>query len=102
MISETLSNRLLRIALGVVVLWIGALKFVDPTPVVGLLKASLSFLAFPAFVYLLGAVEVIAALWLFSGRALKWAGLLLLGLFAGTLTIFLIAPAVSYGDKGFP
>ena len=100
--SESLSTRLVRLALGVVVLWIGALKFADPTPVVGLLKASLSFLAFPAFVYLLGAVEVIAALWLFSGRALKWAGLLLVGLFAGTLTIFLIAPAVSYGDKGFP
>jgi uncharacterized membrane protein YkgB len=102
MSTETLSNRILRIALGVVVLWIGALKFADPTPVVGLLQASLSFLAFPAFVYLLGAVEVIAALWLFSGRALKWAGLLLAGLFAGTLTIFLIAPAVSYGDQGFP
>ncbi|HEY6223076.1 MAG TPA: DUF417 family protein [Gemmatimonadales bacterium] len=100
--TEPLSTKLLRYALGVVVLWIGALKFADPTPVVGLLKASLSFLAFPAFVYLLGAVEVIAALWLFSGRSLRWAGLLLAGLFAGTLTIFLIAPAVSYGDKGFP
>ena len=100
--TEPLSTKLLRYALGVVVLWIGALKFADPTPVVGLLNASLSFLAFPAFVYLLGAVEVIAALWLFSGRSLRWAGLLLAGLFAGTLTIFLIAPAVSYGDKGFP
>ena len=99
---ETLANKLLRITLGVVVLWIGALKFADPAPVVGLLKASLSFLAFPAFVYLLGAVEVIAALWLFSGKELKWVGLLLVGLFAGTLTIFLIAPGVSYGDKGFP
>lgn len=100
--TETLSNRILRIALGVVVLWIGALKFADPTPVVGLLQASLSFLAFPAFVYLLGVVEVMTAVWLFSGRALRWAGLLLAGLFAGTLTIFLIAPAVSYGDRGFP
>ena len=100
--TELLSTKLLRFALGIVVLWIGLLKFADPTPVVELLKASLSFLAFPAFVYLLGTVEVIAALWLFSGKQLKWVGLLLVGLFAGTLTIFLIAPAVSYGDKGFP
>jgi len=100
--TESLSTKLQRFTLGVVVLWIGALKFADPAPVVGLLKASLSFLAFPAFVHVLGAVEVIAAVWLFSGRSLKWVGLLLVGLFAGTLTVFLIAPAVSYGDKGFP
>lgn len=100
--TESLSTKLLRIALGVVVLWIGALKFTDPEGVVALLQASLPFLAFPAFAYLLGVVEVLTALWLFSGKALKWAGLFLAGLFAGTLTIFLIAPAVSYGDKGFP
>jgi len=70
--------------------------------VVALLQASLPFLAFTAFAYLLGVVEVLAALWLFSGKALKGVGLLLVSLFAGTLTIFLIAPAVSYGDKGFP
>ncbi len=97
-----LGTRFLSIAMGVVVLWIGSLKFADPAPVVGLLQASLSFLAFPAFVYLLGAVEVAVALWLFSGRALRGAGLMLVGLFAGTLTIFVIAPAVSYGTAGFP
>ena len=82
--------------------WIGALKFVDPTPVVGLLAASFSFLAFPAFVYLLGMAEVAAALLLFAGVAQRWVGLVCVGLFAGTLTIFVTAPAVSYGEVGFP
>jgi uncharacterized membrane protein YkgB len=34
--------------------------------------------------------------------ALPLVGLLVMGLFAGTLTIFVIAPAVSYGTTGFP
>lgn len=101
-LTEKLSFPFLRISLGVVLVWIGALKFVDPTGVVGLLSASFSFLAFNAFVYLLGAVEVAAGIILFTGRGLKYVGLLCVGLFAGTITIFLIAPAVSYGEAGFP
>lgn len=94
--------RFLRVSLGVVLLWIGALKFFDPSPVVGLLEASLSFLAFPAFVYLLGVFEVTAGLLLIGGVALAYVGLFVAGLFSGTLLIFVIAPAVSYGEAGFP
>lgn len=101
-LAERLSLPALRISLGVVLAWIGALKFVDPTPVVNLLGASFTFLASPGFVYLLGAVEVLAAALLFAGFALRWVGLLLVGLFSGTLAIFLVAPAVSYGEAGFP
>lgn len=92
----------MRFSMAIVLFWIGALKFADPAPVVSLLSASFSFLAFNAFVYLLGAVEIAAALMLFTGFALRYVGLLLMGLFAGTLVIFLIAPAVAYGDRGFP
>ena len=92
----------LRIAMGVVLLWIGALKFVDPSPVVGLLGASLSFLAFKEFVYGLGVAEVALAALLFLNVRTKYAGLGLVGLFSGTLLIFLIAPKVVYGDAGFP
>ena len=100
--AERLALPFLRISLGIVLGWIGALKFVDPAPVVALLGASLSFLAFPGFVYLLGTLEVAAALLLFAGVASRWVGVLLMGLFSGTLVIFLVAPAVSYGDAGFP
>jgi uncharacterized membrane protein YkgB len=87
-----------RISLAIILAWIGALKFVDPTPVVSLLQASLPFLALPAFVYLLGVVEIVTAVLLATGVALAYAGLVMVGLFAGTLTIFVVAPGVT----GFP
>jgi len=92
----------LRISLGIVLFWIGALKFADPSPVVGLLQASFTFLASNGFVYFLGALEVIAGVLLFAGIGLRYVGLLSMGLFAGTLTIFVIAPKVGYGEAGFP
>ena len=52
--------------------------------------------------YVLGVLEVIAALVLFSGRGTRYVALLIPLLFVGTLVIFLIAPAVSYGEAGFP
>ena len=101
-ITRNASYPLLRITLGIVLGWIGALKFADPSPVVGLLGASLPFLAFPGFVYLLGVAEVIVAAALFANVQVKYAGLASMGLFVGTLLIFLIAPKVVYGDAGFP
>ena len=95
---QRIAPPLLRISLGIILLWIGALKFVDPSPVVMLLKASLPFLAFDAFVYTLGVLEVVAALALVLGIGVRYVGLLVLGLFAGTLTIFVISPMVT----GFP
>jgi uncharacterized membrane protein YkgB len=92
----------LRLSLAVVLLWIGALKFADPAPVVGLLEASFSFLAYPGVVYALGVVEVIAAGLLLTGVAQPLVGLLCMGLFTGTLAIFLVAPGVSFGGAGFP
>lgn len=101
-LAERFSPIALRVSLAIVLFWIGALKFVDPAPVVDLLEASFTFLAHATFVYFLGVLEVAAALLLFTGVAIRYVGLFLVGLFAGTLTIFLIAPAVSYGEMGFP
>ena len=92
---QRIAPAFLRISLGIILIWIGSLKFVDPSPVVDLLKASLPFLAFSGFVYLLGTLEVLSALALFAGIGVRYVGLLVLALFAGTLTIFLIAPAVT-------
>ena len=100
--ARQIAKPLLRVSLGLVLVWIGALKFVDPSPVVGLLDASLSFLAFDGFVYLLGVLEVGAGILLFLGIGIQWVALGMVGLFVGTLLIFLIAPAVSYGEAGFP
>jgi uncharacterized membrane protein YkgB len=96
--ARRISGPFLRLSLAIILAWIGALKFVDPSPVVGLLQASLPFLAFNAFVYLLGTIEIVVAVLLIAGIALPYAGLITVGLFAGTLTIFVIAPSVT----GFP
>ena len=96
--AQRIAGPFLRISLAIILAWIGVLKFADPMPVVGLLQASLPFLALPAFVYLLGAVEIVVAILLVTRIALPYAGLVTIGLFAGTLTIFAIAPAVT----GFP
>jgi uncharacterized membrane protein YkgB len=96
--ARRISGAFLRISLAVILAWIGALKFVDPSPVVGLLQASLPFLAFDGFVYVIGAVEIIVAILLATGIAQPYAGLVTVGLFVGTLTIFVIAPSVT----GFP
>ncbi len=101
-LSRRIAPAMVRISLGIVLLWIGALKFVDPTPVVQLLDASLPFVAFDGFVYVLGVLEVVAALMLFANFQTPYVGLLLVGLFFGTLLIFVITPAVSYGEGGFP
>ena len=95
---EHIAPSFLRFSLAIVLLWIGALHFADPTPARMLLSASLPFLAFNAFVYVLGVLEIIAAIFLFTGVWLRYVGLLCLVLFAGTLTIFVIAPGVT----GFP
>jgi uncharacterized membrane protein YkgB len=96
--AQRIAGPFLRLSLAIILAWIGALKFADPSPVVSLLQASLSFLALPAFVYFLGAVEIVTAVLLVTGIALPYAGLLTIGLFAGTLTIFVVAPGVT----GFP
>ncbi|HKW58364.1 MAG TPA: DUF417 family protein [Candidatus Dormibacteraeota bacterium] len=93
---------LLRFSLGLVLLWIAALKFADPSPVRGLLAGSLPFLAANGFVYALGVLEIAAAVLLFAGIWVRYVGLGLLVLFGGTLTIFLVAPALTYGPHGFP
>src|SRR5690242_13941769 len=96
--AERLAGPLLRISLGLVLLWIGSLHLDNPQSIVVLLSMSLPFLAYSAFVYVLGALEVIAGVLLIAGLWVRYVGLLTLVLFAGTLTIFVVAPGVT----GFP
>ena len=60
--SQAVSGRFLRFSLGFVLFWIGALKFADPGPVVGLLNASIPFVAFTGVVYCLGLAKASRAL----------------------------------------
>jgi len=95
---ERLAPYVLRISLGLVLLWIGALHLHNPHAAVVLLSQSLPFLAESAVVSVLGALEVIVGVLLLAGLWVRYVGLVTLVLFAGTLTIFVLAPAVT----GFP
>ncbi len=95
-VAERIAAPLLRISLGVILLWIAALKFHDASPVVGMLHASVfSALASATFVHILGVLEIMAAVLLFIGVGLRYVGLLCLVLFAGTLTIFFTTPSLT-------
>ena len=101
---ERIAAPFLRVSLAVILFWLGALKYFHPAPIVGLLQASflLRFLAANDFAYLLGTLEILAAVLLLSNIAVRYVGLLVVLLFVGTLTIFVTAPAVTYGGAGFP
>ena len=103
-IVERIWAPFLRLSLAAILLWIGALKFANPAPIVALLHASLlwGFLATNGFVYVLGSLELVAAVFLLANRAVRYVGLLAVLLFVGTLSIFLTAPAVTFGTQGFP
>jgi hypothetical protein len=76
-LSPKVAYPLLRIAMGIVLLWIGVVHLIDPSPVVALLGMSLPFLAFSGFVYLLGAYEIVLAVALFAGIGVRYVGLAL-------------------------
>src|SRR6266567_4351853 len=75
-LAERLAGPFLRISLGLVLLWIGCIHLITPQPVVRLLSLSLPFLAESAFVYVLGALEVIAGILLIAGLWVHYAALL--------------------------
>lgn len=98
-----ISYPFLRITMGLVLVWIGALKFVDPSPVIGLISASpFAFLASNGFVYTLGAAEVIVGLLFWANIQVKYIAILNMGLFVGTIAILILTPMVAYGEAGFP
>lgn len=88
----------LRISLGVVFVWFGALKVAGVTPVADLV-ASVVYWIDPAwFVPALGVFEVLVGAGLIAGRGLR----LVLALFAlqmlGTFLVLVIRPEVAFQD----
>ncbi len=95
----------LRLSLAVILIWLGADKFANPKYTVGLERASplYVFLATNGFAYALAVLEIVAAGFLLANRAVRYVGLLVVLLFVGTFSIFLTAPAITFGSpQGFP
>jgi putative oxidoreductase len=87
----------LRVGLGIVYAWFGALKIFDATPVADLVRHSLPFVTGPAWmVPVLGVAEIAIGLWLIAGRRLA----LLLPVFVahmlGTFLVLVTEPNLTY------
>lgn len=91
----------LRVALGLVFLWFGVLKLVDSSPVMELLKHTYSFLPLKPFAAALGVWEVLVGAGLLSGRALRWALVLMCLHLAGTFGAMILAPSLFF-HRGNP
>ena len=88
----------LRLALGLLFLWFGALKLFGASPVMGMLEHTYWFLPVSSFSVLLGAWEVLIGGCLMSKRALRVAVVLLCLHLAGTFSALALAPALFFGD----
>jgi uncharacterized membrane protein YkgB len=89
---------MLRIALGVVFVWFGALKVADATPVGDLVAGTVPFLDADLVVPALGAFEVALGLVLISGRAVGLACAAMVAHLAGTFLVYVTQPDVAFQD----
>jgi uncharacterized membrane protein YkgB len=91
-----ISVPLLRVSLGVVFIWFGALKFTASSPVGALVAKTLPFLPPHIFVPALGAFEVLLGVGLLLGRRLEIVALLMCGHLAGTFLVLVTQPEVAF------
>src|SRR5690554_1514105 len=84
---------LLRIALGVVFIWFGALKFVPGlSPAEDLVRATVPFMPGRSFLIILAAWEVAIGVGFLTGRALRITILLLFLQMPGTISPLFLLP----------
>jgi len=86
----------LRVGLGVVFLWFGALKLFGGSPVGALVRQAYPFLPFGPFFAMLGAWEMLIGCGLICKRALRCALALLLLHMTGTLIALGQAPSLFF------
>ena len=89
---------LLRIALGVVYIWFGALKVIDRSPVEDLVRDVAFFADGKWIVYAMGAWEIVIGVGLLFPVALRFTLLMLWVQLAGTLLAFVVVPGRCFQD----
>jgi putative oxidoreductase len=82
----------LRISLGIVFLWFGALKLAGVTPVYDLIHATYSFLPTGPFVTILALWEMVIGIGLLTNKMMRTTLVLLWLQMAGTLAAPFLAP----------
>jgi putative oxidoreductase len=90
------SLTMLRISLGLVFVWFGALKIANLTPVGALVAGTVPWLDPAWFVPLLGAVEVVVGIALIAGRRLTAVSCVMVAHLTGTLLVFVMQPHVAF------
>ena len=87
---------LLRISLGVVFVWFGALKVANVTPVGELVAGTLPFVDPTWFVPFLGGVELALGLALLFGRAITVVSAVLVAHLCGTFLVLVMQPELAF------
>jgi uncharacterized membrane protein YkgB len=93
LLSGRLGVPLMRIGLGLVYIWFGALKVTGKSEVFNLVAVTLPFVNPHVFVPILGVIEVLLGVGLCSGRVPRLVLLAVLGHLAGTFLTFITAPS---------
>lgn len=88
----------LRIALGVVFVWFGALKVVDRSPVEQLVAETVYWLPSDFFVTFLGVWEIVVGLGLIFPVALRIILALFWAQMVGTFLVLVVDPGLSFQD----
>jgi putative oxidoreductase len=86
----------LRVALGIVFVWFGALKIAGQSPVVAMIQTAFPFMPEPFFLRFLGVFEIAIGAGLISGVALRLTLAMFLGQMSGTLMAPLMAPSLFF------
>ena len=86
----------LRVSLGVVFFWFGALKVIGASPVADLIHATYSFLPAQQFLFVLGVWEMAIGLGLIFKIALRFTLFLLWLQMAGTFLALVLNPAIFF------
>ena len=92
---------LLRLSLAIVFFWFGVLKVANLSPVAGLLRASIPFLADSPYLQILGIVELTIGTGLLFDRLTKQATVLMILHLLGTLSVLVVSPSVIFAPA-FP
>jgi uncharacterized membrane protein YkgB len=90
------SFALLRVSLGLVFVWFGALKITNSTPVARLVADTVPFLPSKWFVPALGVFEVVLGLGLLIGRWTAAVACLMIAHLAGTFMVLVTQPEVAF------
>jgi putative oxidoreductase len=90
------SPMLLRISLGIVFVWFGALKVAGASAVGGLVAATVPFLDSAWFVPVLGVVEILIGVAFATGRLLRVVLPVFVAHMAGTFLVLLTLPDVAF------